>query len=662
MADSLLAVERFLGGDPIAGSAAMHELLELGEAGEEALFSQRIEFPRTTQIRRRWIRYVASRRATVVERLLNRVRDKSTFGDAHACAYLFAALDKDRHITDTLYNHFRSRLPYRGDDSVSDCFLAWGYAGGDAAILYHLLEDDSYAWEKLATFAFRAASGSFARINAEDDWALEQLVTHQLDDGEFVKIDDSPQAKIRHHAIDGSEIWGEANGPFVVWRRGEVADIVLRDWSGHKHWRVRDFGAQILASLGFQRTVTPVLEWLRTEPLESVRNGLLHTLERSETTAGADVLLAHFESSSQEGQAFVARSAWRSSDKSRALKILKTIVEGATTAAAEAMVSMARLEHRPAQLIAALESQEPYRRLNAALAFGYLGESKEIDRLTGMLTEAATPIERVYLWAALAMLGKQESADGLHQELVAAASAKDFDKNFDVFFVHRYLQRAILDAFAARDSEGREPLSVWRAELEPLDPVAKQIEARPPRKTLTTGSSRPVRKVGFGGESKELPEPLRVFISYSHRDEKMREKLGEHLAALVDDSLIRIWHDREIEAGADWEGEINKEIAAADIILLLVSASFLNSRYCRSELQRALKQRGSGKAVPIPIILRDCDWTSVFNRAQYKIQALPRDDRPVAGGSWPNHDAAYAAIAKELRAKVEKMRGPRQDG
>ncbi len=101
---------------------------------------------------------------------------------------------------------------------------------------------------------------------------------------------------------------------------------------------------------------------------------------------------------------------------------------------------------------------------------------------------------------------------------------------------------------------------------------------------------------------------------------------------------------------------INSEIGSADIILLLISASFLDSPYCRKELQRALSQRSAGKSLPIPIILRPCDWASVFNRTEYKTQALPRDDNPVSGGRWANQDAAFAAIVKELRAKVEKMR------
>jgi hypothetical protein len=151
-------------------------------------------------------------------------------------------------------------------------------------------------------------------------------------------------------------------------------------------------------------------------------------------------------------------------------------------------------------------------------------------------------------------------------------------------------------------------------------------------------------------------EPLKVFISYSHRDEKMRKKLGAHLAPLVRERLIGIWHDREIEAGADWEREIELEIDEADLILLLVSSTFLDSEYCRKELLRALERRKVGRASTVPIILRPCDWQSVFNAKDYKAQALPRDDRPIAGGSWPNLDAAFTEVAKGLRSVVEHLR------
>jgi hypothetical protein len=43
-----------------------------------------------------------------------------------------------------------------------------------------------------------------------------------------------------------------------------------------------------------------------------------------------------------------------------------------------------------------------------------------------------------------------------------------------------------------------------------------------------------------------------------------------------------------------------EEIAAADVILLLVSRSFIASPYCQNELLRAIELRGTSKSLPIP--------------------------------------------------------------
>lgn len=67
----------------------------------------------------------------------------------------------------------------------------------------------------------------------------------------------------------------------------------------------------------------------------------------------------------------------------------------------------------------------------------------------------------------------------------------------------------------------------------------------------------------------------RIFISYSHDDQLYRDQLEKHLAVLKQQELIEPWHDRRILAGADFGAEIDSEMARADIVLLLVSSSFL---------------------------------------------------------------------------------------
>lgn len=655
-------IEHFLGTDPIAGTEGLQELCALGDAGEEALFSRDIEFPKTVQVRRRWLRYIATREASIVGRLVARMQ--AADHHSYATVYLFAGLRENRRALDAIYRQlatgFQHGEPtsalFNNYEPAVYSFMAWGYAGGSSSTLWHFVNKSSFAWEKLKIFAFRASCLAVARMSASDCWAIEQLITHEWDnaDSDLVTISDSSGDTISPAAVDSGELAMQANDTFLSWRRGEVADEILRSWSQHPHWRVREFGAQILASFGFQRTVTPVIEWLRREPVQKVRQSLLHVLERSETSTGANALIEHFYSSSREGQPYLAKAACRASDKLGAVKALKEVSDVAGFASSEALVSLARLGHRHEQLTEMLDSHDYYRRLNAALALAYLSDKSAFKRLLAMQREASKPLERIYLAAALAMLGKTNGATELNAELVAAGGAKDFENRVDLFFLHHYLQSAALDGLAAGGAQSR--LNAWRAEMEPLDPIPQPVVLKPEAVARQSSEARWPRTGEHSKPEAAVANPLNVFISYSHKDERMRAKLGQHLASLVDEGLIRIWHDREIEAGADWGGEINNEIGSADIILLLVSASFLDSRYCRKELLRALEQRSAGKSLPVPIILRDCDWISVFNREEYKTQALPRDNRAVAGGRWPNQDVAFAAIAKELRKIIERMR------
>src|SRR5512132_4147813 len=97
-------------------------------------------------------------------------------------------------------------------------------------------------------------------------------------------------------------------------------------------------------------------------------------------------------------------------------------------------------------------------------------------------------------------------------------------------------------------------------------------------------------------------KPISLFYSYSHRDEELRKKLEDHLAGLRWGGMIAEWHDRNIDAGDEWAKEIDRNLSSADIILLLVSASFIASEYCWSvEMAKALERHETGDAKVIPV-------------------------------------------------------------
>src|SRR5262245_19766519 len=156
------------------------------------------------------------------------------------------------------------------------------------------------------------------------------------------------------------------------------------------------------------------------------------------------------------------------------------------------------------------------------------------------------------------------------------------------------------------------------------------------------------------GEVKQAFKPMKIFLSYSHRDDALRNELVKHLSSLRREGIIDTWHDRLIDAGTEWKKAIDQQLEAASLILLLVSADFLHSDYCYDiEMQRALEKHHTGEARVIPVILREVDWQSApFGR----LQALPRDARPVT--SWANHDEAFANIARGIRAAIAQQLRP----
>jgi hypothetical protein len=140
----------------------------------------------------------------------------------------------------------------------------------------------------------------------------------------------------------------------------------------------------------------------------------------------------------------------------------------------------------------------------------------------------------------------------------------------------------------------------------------------------------------------------KLFFSYSHKDEELRNELETHLALLKRQGVISSWYDRRITAGSDFGQVINSELESSQIILLLFSAHFLASDYCyEKEMMRAIEKHKDGSAIVIPVILHPCDWKSTpFGQ----LRATPTDGKPVS--MYANQQEAFAIIANDVREAI----------
>lgn len=152
----------------------------------------------------------------------------------------------------------------------------------------------------------------------------------------------------------------------------------------------------------------------------------------------------------------------------------------------------------------------------------------------------------------------------------------------------------------------------------------------------------------------DVNTPFKVFISYSQKDEELKDELVTMLAGLQRRGVVDAWQDRCIEPGEAWHKAIHDALDSCDLALLLVSPNYLASRFIQEEEQPKLLQPAqeiSGRV--IPIIVRQCLWQS--EPVLKDIQSLPKSGKPVITFSKENGDRDQVwteiATAVEKRAK-----------
>jgi hypothetical protein len=146
------------------------------------------------------------------------------------------------------------------------------------------------------------------------------------------------------------------------------------------------------------------------------------------------------------------------------------------------------------------------------------------------------------------------------------------------------------------------------------------------------------------------PKPVKLFFCYAPEDEPLRKELEKHLKLLEHQGYIKSWSSRLVGAGADQRAEVKRQMTEAQVILLLVSADFLASDDV--ELDQAIARRKHGAHV-LGVLLRPSDWRhgKLADLDMYPCQG-GKDGKVVAVTSWPSHDAAFAQVAEELRARL----------
>ena len=164
-----------------------------------------------------------------------------------------------------------------------------------------------------------------------------------------------------------------------------------------------------------------------------------------------------------------------------------------------------------------------------------------------------------------------------------------------------------------------------------------------------------------------MNKPLKVFITYSHKNTKAKDQLITRLRPLKREGIIDIWHDNEILPGDKWRDAIFNNLADSDLLLYLVSANSLESKNCNKELAAAL----TAEKKVIPIILEHCNWKNhklenpqdlsaeglYLNESESQIlgeiQVLPARGKPL--NEWNPRSKGWESVLEGIREVIDKM-------
>jgi hypothetical protein len=145
--------------------------------------------------------------------------------------------------------------------------------------------------------------------------------------------------------------------------------------------------------------------------------------------------------------------------------------------------------------------------------------------------------------------------------------------------------------------------------------------------------------------------PLKLFISYSHKDKQHLAKFKTHLAMSQKNGIVEVWCDRELTGGAELDNEIQEKLLEADLIVFLVSSEFLASWYIyEKELLITLDRLENKECQIISVIVRPCDWKSSHLSP---FLAVPEDGKPVT--NYGQADTAWVQVVDAVKGAAKKF-------
>jgi hypothetical protein len=144
--------------------------------------------------------------------------------------------------------------------------------------------------------------------------------------------------------------------------------------------------------------------------------------------------------------------------------------------------------------------------------------------------------------------------------------------------------------------------------------------------------------------------PLKVFISYCHKDARWLKRLQVHLRPLEQKGLIDLWDDTKIATGNPWLRDLQQALESAAVAITLVSPDFLASDFItRYELPKLLSQARAGGTLIIPLVVAPC----LFEASELSLfQAANDPKEPLVSLTVSRREQVFVHVGQIIRKRL----------
>ena len=290
-----------------------------------------------------------------------------------------------------------------------------------------------------------------------------------------------------------------------------------------------------------------------------------------------------------------------------------------------------------------LESPGPSEVRGAAgISIARIDGDSAVPTLNRAAREENNPFARALFRVAISLASESTDIETLHRELCSLKD--DTAKVWDWWFP---IKREVIAALA-RFPNGRRHAEAWAKVMEvSVEDCLEEISE--------FNKSDPVALRSSYAAGSEVPtERDLIFVSYSHKDEKLCREFLTMLEPAAQVLRLHVWSDQQIVIGDKWHAEIEGALGRARVAVCMVTPDYLASRFVKeSELPALLEGAKDGG---VEIFWIACRPSTVQYSELAKYQAANDPNKPLSSLQRQAREKSIVNIVNKLMEKTNASR------